>query len=84
MNIGEVKIVADSSADMEDIEGIPFIQAAMKIITAEREFVDDASLNVGTDLSIRYHTILGENPEDYVFFKVCERIVEVGLQFLFE
>ncbi|MBO5913358.1 MAG: DegV family protein [Clostridia bacterium] len=56
MNIGEVKIVADSSADMEDIEGILFSRAAMKIITAEREFVDNGELDVAemVDFLSRY------------------------------
>ena len=46
MNIDEVKIVADSSADLKCLEGIPFSRAAMKIITAEREFVDDENLDI--------------------------------------
>ncbi len=47
MNIDEVKIVADSSADITSLDDIPFSQASMKIITAEREFVDDESLDIG-------------------------------------
>ncbi len=46
MNIDEVKIVADSSADMISIEDISFSQAAMKIITADREFVDNEELDI--------------------------------------
>ena len=42
MNISEVKIVADSSADILDIGGVDFDSAPLKIITADKEFVDDA------------------------------------------
>ena len=40
------KIVTDSSADIRSLSGIPFESAPLKIITDEREYVDDASLNV--------------------------------------
>lgn len=41
----KIKIVADSSADLKDLEGIPFASAPLKIITAEKEYVDNADLN---------------------------------------
>ena len=41
-----VKIVADSSANMLSLENTPFAAAPLKIITSEREFVDDAQLDV--------------------------------------
>lgn len=40
------RIVADSSADMRCPEGVDFASAAMKIITDEHEYVDDAALDV--------------------------------------
>ena len=40
------KIVTDSSADLLNIEGIPFESVPLKIITSEQEYVDDASLDV--------------------------------------
>lgn len=42
----KIKIVADSSCDMFELKHTEFETAPMKIITAEREFVDDASLDV--------------------------------------
>lgn len=41
-----IKIVADSSADIRTLEGAQFSAAPLKIVTDEREFVDDGSLNV--------------------------------------
>lgn len=41
-----IKIVADSSADLLQLMHVPFAAAPLKIITAEREFVDDAALDV--------------------------------------
>ena len=40
------KIVADSSADLQSLEGVDFASAALKIITDVREYVDDESLDV--------------------------------------
>ena len=42
-----VKIVADSSANILERKQIAFAAAPLKIITNEREFVDDAALDVG-------------------------------------
>lgn len=41
-----VKIVADSSANLLTLTNVPFASAPLKIITNEREFVDDAALDV--------------------------------------
>lgn len=41
-----VKIVADSSANMMDLKTVPFDVAPLKIITAEREFVDNQALDL--------------------------------------
>ena len=41
-----VKIVADSSANLLKLEQTPFAGVPLKIITAEKEFVDDENLNV--------------------------------------
>lgn len=42
----KMKIVADSSANVQGLEQIPFGSAPLKIITEKREFVDDPNLNV--------------------------------------
>lgn len=42
----EYKIVADSSADLVELSGIPFASAPLIIRTAEREFTDNAALDV--------------------------------------
>ncbi len=42
----KIKIVADSSANLQKLEKTAFGAAPLKIITAEREFVDDCHLNV--------------------------------------
>lgn len=41
-----VKIVADSSANLLERAVIPFASAPLKIITDQREFIDDAALDV--------------------------------------
>ena len=41
-----IKIVSDSSSDLLMLDNIEFASSPMKIITAEREFVDDENLNV--------------------------------------
>lgn len=40
-----VKIVADSSANLLELEGVAFATAPLKIIAGDREFVDDAALD---------------------------------------
>ena len=42
----KIKIVADSSCDLFRLKHTEFETAPMKIITAEREFIDDTSLDV--------------------------------------
>ena len=37
----KIKIVADTSCDLFALEGVAFAAAPMKIITAEKEFVDE-------------------------------------------
>ncbi len=44
--VNEVKIVADSSADILELQGISFSSAPLKIITANKEYVDDKNLDV--------------------------------------
>lgn len=46
-----VKIVADSSANLLTFDGIPYDSVPLKIVAGEREFVDDASLDTGVMLS---------------------------------
>ena len=42
----KIKIVADSSADLIALENVPFGLAPLKIIAGDKEFVDDAQLDV--------------------------------------
>ncbi len=46
MNLSEIKIVADSSADTLWLDGISFASAPLKIITKEKEYIDDSDLDV--------------------------------------
>lgn len=46
MDIEKVKIIADSSADTLHLNGVPFSVAPLKIITSEKEYVDNEKLNV--------------------------------------
>lgn len=41
-----IKIVTDSASDLREMRGVPFAVAALRIITAEREYVDNAGLDV--------------------------------------
>lgn len=71
MNIETTKIVADSSADMLTLADVPFESAPLKIVTADREYVDNADLNVESmvnDLaSYRGKSSTScPNPEDYL------------------
>ncbi len=52
----KVKIVADSSANLLTLERVNFASAPLKVITADREFVDDAHLDVDamTDYFMKY------------------------------
>ena len=49
-----IKIVADSSADTYALSGVDFAYAPLKIGTAEREFVDDESLEVAEMVEYLY------------------------------
>ena len=40
------KIVADSSSDLLTLSGVPYESVPLKIITKEKEYTDDATLNV--------------------------------------
>ena len=42
----KIKIVADTSCDLFELKPTEFACASMKIITAEREFIDDETLDV--------------------------------------
>ena len=42
----KIQIVSDSSSDILSLQGFDYACAPMKIVTDQREFVDDASLNV--------------------------------------
>lgn len=71
MNIETTKIVADSSADILTLSDIPFESAPLKIVTANREYVDDATLDIEgmvNDLaSYRGKSSTScPNPEDYL------------------
>ncbi len=46
MNINSVKIVADSSANLMMLNGVDFSSAPMKVITAQKEYIDDALLDI--------------------------------------
>ena len=46
-----VKIVADSSANLMKLTSVPFGAAPMKVITAQREFVDDQDLDLDEMIS---------------------------------
>ena len=46
MNPWNMRIVADSSADMLELDGVPFANAPLKIISSHKEYTDDAQLNV--------------------------------------
>lgn len=46
-----IRIVADSSANLLELQNIPFAAAPLKIITGDREFVDDGTLDVDAMVS---------------------------------
>ena len=46
MILNEVKIVADSGSDLLSLSDVPYSVASLKIMTDERQFVDDADLDV--------------------------------------
>lgn len=58
--MNQIKIVTDSSADLLSLSRVPYAVAPMKIITAAREFVDDATLNVPEQLAF-FETYKGQS-----------------------
>lgn len=74
------KIVTDSSADIKELSGIPFESVPLKIITTEKEYVDNSDLDVVgmlTDLkkySGKSHTSCPSSGEYVEAFGDCENI----------
>jgi len=66
-----MKIVADSSANVMELKKVSFAVAPLKIITAQREFVDDQNLDLG-DMVRYFESYKGRsqtscpNPEDWL------------------
>ena len=66
-----VKIVADSSANVMQLQKVAFAVAPLKIITAQREFVDDQNLDL-PDMLSHFESYKGRsqtscpNPEDWL------------------
>lgn len=65
------KIVADSSSDLFEFNDVPFGAAPLKIITAEKEYIDNASLDVSemVDDLLKYKgksSTSCPNPEDWI------------------
>ena len=50
-----IRIVSDSSSDITSLEQVEFAYAPMKIITAEREFCDNESIDVAEMVSFLAH-----------------------------
>ena len=60
----KIKIVADSSCDLCELKYTEFSVAPMKIITEEREFVDDSSLDVDAMVDYFYqYKVKNQNPQ---------------------
>lgn len=69
--MSKFKIIADSSADLSALTNIPFASAPLKIITADKEFVDDQNLNTKdmVDFLLNYKgksSTSCPNPEDWL------------------
>ena len=66
-----IKIVADSSANLRSLNTVAFDAAPLKIITAQREFVDDRNLDLDEMISF-FKSYKGRsqsscpNPEDWL------------------
>lgn len=43
--MGKIRIVSDSAADVLELSGVEFAGTPLKIITSDREFIDDAALD---------------------------------------
>ena len=50
----KIKIVADSSCDIFDLKNCEFTCASMKVITDEKEFTDNQSLDVDNMVEYLY------------------------------
>lgn len=67
----KIKIVADSSANLLELPGVSFASAPLKIITSEKEFVDNEALNVAEMVAF-FDTYSGKsktscpNPSDWL------------------
>ena len=42
----KVRVVADSSANLFQVEGVDFVAAPLKIFTDDKEYIDDENLDV--------------------------------------
>ena len=67
----KIKIVTDSSSDILTVEGIDFESAPLKIVTTEKIYIDDATLNVEemvNDLAAYKgkSSTSCPNPDDYI------------------
>lgn len=56
----KIKIIADSSADLRTLDGVDFAAAPLKIITAEKEYVDDTSLDA-EQMATELHSYKGKS-----------------------
>ena len=62
-----IKIVTDSSSDIITLNGVEFASAPLKIITADKEYVDDENLDVfEIDDYVKSRLSNGELLEDIV------------------
>jgi DegV family protein with EDD domain len=69
--MSDFKIIADSSADLTTLEKLNFASAPLKIITADKEFMDDQNLNLKemVDYLLSYKgksSTSCPNPEDWL------------------
>lgn len=53
--MNKTKIVVDSSANLTDFEGVAFASAPLKIIAGEKEYIDNAELDVNGMVKDLYH-----------------------------
>lgn len=76
-----IKIVTDSSADITALQDVPFEAAPLKIITLEKEYIDDVKLDVNNMVE-ELKSYKGKsstscpNPEDWITsFGDAERVI---------
>lgn len=53
-----IKIVTDSSANLFALEGVEFASVPLKVTVGDREFTDDAKVNME-----EFYTLLNSHPE---------------------